>query len=335
MTKSTARMLLEVRNLQMRLRTEAGELRAIQDVSFEVRSGEVVALVGESGAGKSVTAMSVLRLIPTPPAVYAGGQILLEGHDLLRFTPSQMRDVRGSEVSMIFQEPMTALNPALRVWRQIAEPLVRHRGMNWGDAKLRAIELLKLVQIPDATERAEAYPHQFSGGMRQRVMIAMALSCEPKVIIADEPTTALDVTVQAQILSLLTKLTKESGGALVLVTHDLGVVARYADRVNVMYAGRIVESAPVDALFENPRHPYTRALLASIPRLEGDAIERLQSIAGQPPQLMSDPVGCEFADRCPEVLPRCRTDRPAHFKTGNGDASHLSACWLCAAEACS
>jgi len=316
--------LLDVRGLSLRIATDRGDLRAVQEVSFQVHPGQVVAIVGESGAGKSVTALSVLRLLPMPPVRVTGGGIFLNGRDLLKLSTAQMRDVRGNEVSMVFQEPMTALNPALRIWRQIAEPLVRHRGMNWTQARKRAVELLAEVQIPDPQDRAEAYPHQFSGGMRQRVMIAIALACEPKVIVADEPTTALDVTVQAQILSLLTELTRGRGGALLLITHDLGVVARYADFVNVMYAGRIVEAGPAREIYRNPRHPYTRALMHSIPRITGPINDRLDAIPGQPPTLVEDFAGCAFAPRCTMATARCHSDRPPLETIA---ALHQRACW--------
>jgi oligopeptide transport system ATP-binding protein len=319
-----SRPLLDVQGLSLRIATARGDLHAVQDVSFQAHAGQVVAIVGESGAGKSVTALSILRLLPMPPVRVAGGSIFLDGRDLLALTSTEMRDVRGNEASMVFQEPMTALNPALRIWRQIAEPLVRHRGMSWSQARKRAIELLAEVQIPDPEERAEAYPHQFSGGMRQRVMIAIALACKPKLIVADEPTTALDVTVQAQILSLLTELTRGRGGALLLITHDLGVVARYADFVNVMYAGRIVESGEARELYRNPRHPYTRALLNSIPKITGPVNRRLDAITGQPPALVADIAGCAFAPRCKLASTRCSLERPFPVQVSS---SHHSACW--------
>jgi oligopeptide transport system ATP-binding protein len=283
-----------------------------------------VAIVGESGAGKSVTALSLMRLLPSPPARFAGGAINLNGRDLLKLSRAEMREVRGNEISMIFQEPMTALNPALRIWRQIAEPLVRHRDMNWAQARRRAVELLAEVQIPDPELGSMAYPHQFSGGMRQRVMIAMAISCNARVIVADEPTTALDVTVQAQILDLLTRLTQGTGGALVLITHDLGLVARYASFVNVMYAGRIVESASANDLYKAPRHPYTRGLMASIPRIAGPLAQRLDAIPGQPPSIFEDMSGCAFSSRCSRATAKCRTEQPplVVFST-----RHRYACW--------
>lgn len=316
--------VIDVQGLSLRIRTPRGELRAVQDVSFRAHSGEVVAIVGESGAGKSVTAMSLMRLLPSPPTRVAGGAIYVNGRDLLKLSRAEMRGVRGNEISMIFQEPMTALNPALRIWRQIAEPLVRHRGMSWKQARQRAVELLTEVQIPDPEARSVAYPHQFSGGMRQRVMTAIAVACNSRLIVADEPTTALDVTVQAQILNLLTRLTRSAGGALLLITHDLGLVARYADFVNVMYAGRIVESAPASELYKNPRHPYTRGLMASIPRVEGPLARRLIAIAGQPPSLLSEEVGCAFAPRCDRATARCKTNVPSLEAFS---PRHRFACW--------
>jgi oligopeptide transport system ATP-binding protein len=283
-----------------------------------------VAIVGESGAGKSVTALSLMKLLPSPPARFAGGVIKLNGRDLLKLSRAQMREVRGNEISMIFQEPMTALNPALRIWRQIAEPLVRHRDMNWAQARRRAVELLAEVQIPDPELSGMAYPHQFSGGMRQRVMIAMAIACNARLIVADEPTTALDVTVQAQILDLLTRLTRSTGGALVLITHDLGLVARYASFVNVMYAGRIVECAFADDLYKAPRHPYTRGLMASIPRIAGPLAGRLDAIPGQQPSLFADTSGCAFAPRCNRATARCRTEQPPRVEFS---PRHRYACW--------
>ena len=315
---------LDVRGLSVRIQTERGEVRAVEDVSLRAYPAQVVALVGESGAGKSVTALSLLRLIPAPPARIVGGSVLLEGRDLLTLTTQQLHDVRGNAMAMVFQEPMTALNPAVRIGRQIAETLVRHRGLSWPDAERRARDLLGQMQIPDPAVRARAYPHQFSGGMRQRAMIAMALACAPKVIVADEPTTALDVTVQAQILSLLTRLVRDSGGALLLITHDLGVVARHADYVNVMYGGRIVEAGTAQQIYRRPRHPYTLGLLASIPRISGPVVRRLEAVPGQPPTLISEPSGCAFAPRCSRATERCRKERPPLEQP---DQSQAFACW--------
>jgi len=315
--------LLEVKNLTTRFRTDRGELTAVDDVSFSLDAGQTLAIVGESGSGKSVTAMSLMRLIPNPPGRIAGGQILFEGQDLVQLDEPQMRAIRGNRIAMIFQEPMSSLNPSLTVGLQIAEPVNVHRGMPWKQAFEAAKGLLERVRIPDAASRLQTWPHQYSGGMRQRTMIAMALACQPRLIIADEPTTALDVTVQAQILDLLKELTRETGAALILITHDLGVVARYADQVAVMYGGRIVEQAPAAELYAHPRHPYTRGLLASIPRLDSPAGQRLVPIAGQPPDLARLPPGCAFAPRCPHADAACAASRPALRSVA---PHHLSAC---------
>jgi oligopeptide transport system ATP-binding protein len=316
--------LLSVRGLSTRFRTERGTVQAVDDVSFDVAPGETLAIVGESGSGKSVTALSLLRLIPNPPGEIVGGRILFEGRDLLSLDDEQMRRIRGNRIAMIFQEPMSSLNPALTVGMQVAEPMVVHRRSAWGSALDAAAGLLGKVRIPDAKSRLHTYPHQYSGGMRQRTMIAMALACEPRLIIADEPTTALDVTVQAQILDLLKELTRETRAALILITHDLGVVARYADHVAVMYGGRIVEQAPAEQLYAAPRHPYTRGLLASIPRLDGAAGQRLVPIEGQPPDLAALPPGCAFAPRCRLATAQCGTQRPVLEALGG---AHRAACW--------
>jgi oligopeptide transport system ATP-binding protein len=313
--------LLSVRRLTTRFRTDRGSLAAVDDVSFDVAPGETLAIVGESGSGKSVTALSILRLVPNPPGEIAGGEIVFEGRDLLRLSPREMRAIRGDRIAMIFQEPMNSLNPALTVGLQVAEPMHQHRGLSWSAALDGARALLQKVQIPDAESRLHTYPHQYSGGMRQRAMIAMALACKPRLIIADEPTTALDVTVQAQILDLLKALTRETGAALILITHDLGVVARYADRVIVMYAGRVVEQAGAQALYRAPQHPYTRGLLASVPRLDGVAGERLVPIEGSPPDLAALPAGCAFAPRCRFVDVACRGERPP-LRAIDGEHQH-------------
>ncbi len=315
--------LLEVSGLTTRFRTERGEVTAVDDVSFALDAGQTLAIVGESGSGKSVTALSLMRLIPDPPGRISDGAILFEGQDLLRLGDAQMRAIRGNRIAMIFQEPMSSLNPALTVGLQVAEPVNLHRGEPWVRAYAQARALLARVRIPDAASRLHTYPHQYSGGMRQRTMIAMALACEPRLLIADEPTTALDVTVQAQILDLLKELTRETGAALILITHDLGVVARYADRVAVMYGGRIVEQASATDLYARPRHPYTRGLLASIPRLDGDPGQRLVPITGQPPDLARLPPGCAFAPRCGRADTLCSSTRPA---LREADPGHLSAC---------
>jgi oligopeptide transport system ATP-binding protein len=302
--------LLQVRNLTTRFNSERGRLTAVDQVSFDVRAGETVAIVGESGSGKSVTALSVMRLIPSPPGRIEAGEVLFEGKDLLKVDDAEIRAIRGNRIAMIFQEPMSSLNPALSVGLQVAEPVNLHRGSPWAKAYAAAQELLGRVRIPDAGRRLASFPHQYSGGMRQRVMIAMALACQPRLIIADEPTTALDVTVQAQILDLIKELTRETGSSLLLITHDLGVVARYADRVAVMYGGRIVETAPARVLYKDPRHPYTLGLMASVPRLDGDVGRRLVPIDGQPPDLAELPPGCAFSPRCRIASEPCRTARP-------------------------
>jgi oligopeptide transport system ATP-binding protein len=305
-----AEPLLEVRGLTTRFRTERGEVTAVDDVSFTLGAGETLAIVGESGSGKSVTALSLLRLIPQPPGRIEADAIRFEGRDLLALDEAGMRAIRGNRIAMVFQEPMSSLNPALTVGLQVAEPINVHRKAAWSRAFDAARGLLERVQIPDAQSRLRTYPHQYSGGMRQRTMIAMALACQPRLIIADEPTTALDVTVQAQILDLLKDLTRETGAALILITHDLGVVARYADRVAVMYGGRMVEEAPARALYRDPRHPYTRGLLASVPRLDAPTGTRLVPIEGSPPDLAALPPGCAFAPRCRIAEAACGVERP-------------------------
>ena len=314
--------LLSIENLSVTFRTDRGLVQAVNDVSFTVDRGETLAIVGESGSGKSVTALSILDLIGDSGRIDEG-KILFEGQDLTGLHGRAMRDIRGDRIAMIFQEPMSSLNPVLTIGKQVAEPIWLHRKMSWADAHAQAANLLKRVAIPDAVHRLGDYPHQFSGGMRQRVMIAMALACEPALIIADEPTTALDVTVQAQILSLLKHLTLETHSSLILITHDLGVVARYADRVAVMYAGGIVEMASAGEIYGNPQHPYTRGLMASVPTLDGVAGERLSTIVGQPPDLADLPPGCAFAARCPDVHDACRTG-PQELEAVARD--HFSAC---------
>ncbi len=317
--------LLEVRGLTTQFRTEHGVVRAVDDVSFDLEAGETLAIVGESGSGKSVTALSVLRLIPDPPGRILAGEIRFEGQDLLKLSDAEIRNIRGNRIAMIFQEPMSSLNPVLTAGLQVAEPVNLHQKLSWANALQKAKELLDRVRIPDSKSRLAAYPHQFSGGMRQRVMIAMALACKPKLIIADEPTTALDVTVQAQILSLLKELTRAERSALILITHDLGVVARYADRVCVMYAGRIVESGPAREIYENPKHPYTIGLMASIPRLDEDTRTRLMPIEGQPPNLANLPPGCSFRPRCRYAIDRCAVEAPVLEAIG---ARHMKACFV-------
>jgi oligopeptide/dipeptide ABC transporter ATP-binding protein len=299
-------------------------VRAVDGISYAVEQGETVAVVGESGSGKSVGALSILRLIPDPPGRITRGEIVFLGRDLMQLSDAQMREVRGRDIGMIFQEPMTSLNPVLTVGRQITETLEQHRGADRAAAHRRAIELLGLVGIADPARRLKQYPHQLSGGMRQRVMIAIAIACDPKLIIADEPTTALDVTIQAQILELLNGLTRRLGVALIIITHNLGVVARYARRVNVMYAGRIVESGSASAIYHDPRHPYTIALLRSVPRLDRPRQARLDPVAGQPPDLTRLDQGCAFRPRCRFAVDACARARPPLHQIG--PAGHLCAC---------
>jgi oligopeptide/dipeptide ABC transporter ATP-binding protein len=317
--------LLDVRNLHTEFRTGAGLVRAVDGVSYTVDPGETVAIVGESGSGKSVGAMSILRLIPDPPGRITQGQILFAGRDLLGLSAEEIRAVRGSEIGMVFQEPMTSLNPVLTIGRQITETLQQHRGADRATADRRALELLALVGIADPERRLRQYPHQLSGGMRQRVMIAVALTCEPRLIIADEPTTALDVTIQAQILELMTGLTRRLNVALIIITHNLGVVARYARRVNVMYAGRLVESGPAAAVYHDPRHPYTMALLRSVPRLDRPRQARLDPIEGVPPDLTRLDQGCSFRPRCRFAVEACALSKPPLMPAGA--PGQLSACF--------
>jgi oligopeptide/dipeptide ABC transporter ATP-binding protein len=317
--------LLEVKDLHTEFRTGAGLVRAVDGISYTVEPGETVAIVGESGSGKSVSALSVLRLIPDPPGRITGGEIRFGGRDILQLSDAEMREVRGGEIGMVFQEPMTSLNPVLTIGRQITENLEQHRGMNPDASHRRAIELLGLVGIADAERRLRQYPHQLSGGMRQRVMIAMALACDPKLIIADEPTTALDVTIQAQILELMKELTRRLNVALIIITHNLGVVARYANRVNVMYAGRLVESGPAADVYHNPRHPYTIALLRSVPRLDRPRQERLDPVEGKPPDLTRLDGGCAFGPRCRFAVDTCAAAQPPLEPAGV--TGHLAACF--------
>jgi peptide/nickel transport system ATP-binding protein/oligopeptide transport system ATP-binding protein len=321
--------VLEVRDLRTVFGTQDGDVHAVNGVSFEVRPGELLGLVGESGSGKSVTMMSLLKLLPMPPARIVSGTAMLEGRDLLKLGAAELRDVRGGSVGFVFQDPMTSLNPVFTVGFQLMEPLRAHLGLSKEAARTRAAELLALVGIPRAADRLKDFPHQFSGGMRQRVMIAIALACDPKVLIADEPTTALDVTIQAQILDLVRKLRRELGMAIIWVTHDLGVVAGIADRVMVMYGGLVVEHAEVSRLFANPRHPYTRALLETLPSLDGHRAARLRSISGQPPILGGAPSSCPFAPRCAHAMDRCLAENPPLVRVAEG---HDVACWWTAPE---
>jgi peptide/nickel transport system ATP-binding protein len=327
---STDTTVLDVKGLQTVFFTNTGLFKAVDDVSFTVGRGETLAIVGESGCGKSVTALSIMRLVPDPPGRIVAGSAVLEGTDLLSLTEAQMRGIRGNRISMIFQEPMTSLNPVMRIGDQITEAVRLHRKMSHKEASKQAVEMLRLVRIPEPERRAIEYPHQLSGGMRQRAMIAMALACRPALLIADEPTTALDVTIQAQILALVLELQKELGMGLILITHDLGVVAQTAQRVIVMYAGKKVEEADVETLFAQPRHPYTRGLMASIPTvpLPGAKTDaRLVEIPGMVPSLTNLPVGCAFAPRCELAIPRCREQYPPLQAFG---ANHLAACWRAA-----
>ncbi|MFA5570672.1 MAG: ABC transporter ATP-binding protein [Sphaerochaetaceae bacterium] len=317
--------LLEVKNLKTYFKTDAGIVKAVDDISFTLDKGETLGIVGESGSGKSVTNLSIMRLIQSPPGRIVGGEIIFEGVDILALPESELRHIRGNEVSMIFQDPMTSLNPFLRISTQMVETILLHQKMSKKEALAKSIEMLKLVGIPAAESRVHNYPHQFSGGMRQRVMIAMALSCEAKVLIADEPTTALDVTIQAQILELIQELAKKLNTAVILITHDLGVVAGLCDNVCVMYAGKIVEKAKTHDLYKNPAHPYTDGLIKSVPRLDKAHKGRLYSIEGQPPNVIDLPPCCPFHPRCPKVMDICKVQNPPVIDLGD---EHEVACWL-------
>ena len=316
--------VLQVENIITRFNTQDGKVFAVNGISFDLKEGELLGVVGESGSGKSVTMMSLLKLLPMPPAEIVEGRALFENQDLIQMDLNQLRKIRGGKIGFIFQDPMTSLNPVLTVGYQLMEPMREHLGLSREEARKKAIELLDLVGIPMAQSRLKDFPHQFSGGMRQRVMIAIALACDPKVLIADEPTTALDVTIQAQILDIVKRLRKELGMAIIWITHDLGVVAGIADRVAVMYGGFIVEQAPVKKLYSIPKHPYTQGLLSTLPKLEGDRTERLESIKGQPPDLQSIPNFCPFAPRCIHVSEKCQNENPRLEMT---DPEHQVACW--------
>ena len=316
--------VLQVNQLSTRFKTRTGDVHAVNSVSFELQAGELLGVVGESGSGKSVTMMSLLGLLPSPPAVVNGVSVMFDGVDLLRCSPEQLRKIRGARIGFIFQDPMTSLNPVFNVGFQIMEPLRKHMGMDKEGARKRAQELLELVGIPDPERRLNDYPHQFSGGMRQRVMIAIALACDPKVLIADEPTTALDVTIQAQILELVRELRHKLGMAIVWITHDLGVIAGIADRAMVLYGGQIVEMAPVGELFGHPQHPYTRALLKTVPRMKGVRAPKLEVIEGQPPILKATPSACTFRARCSVAFERCARENPLRRVVGPG---HDIACF--------
>ncbi len=316
--------LLEIEDLAVQFFTSEGIVRAVDGITYHVEAGETVAIVGESGSGKSVSALSILRLIPDPPGKITSGKIKFDGTDLLELDDAAIRDVRGKDIGMVFQEPMTSLNPVLSIGRQLTETLEQHLSVSKGETQERAIELLGMVGISEPERRLRQFPHHLSGGMRQRVMIAMSLACRPKLIIADEPTTALDVTIQAQILELMKDLTRQMGVALIVITHNLGVVARYADRVNVMYAGKIIESGVSEDIYHRPRHPYTRGLLKSVPRLDQPRGERLEPIIGHPPDMTQLDDGCAFRPRCPFAVERCAHERPDLELVGEG---HMSACW--------
>ncbi|NOZ28043.1 MAG: ABC transporter ATP-binding protein [Chloroflexi bacterium] len=317
--------LLEVKNLRTQFFTQDGIVHAVNGISYTLDEGETLAIVGESGCGKSVGVMSLIRLIPQPPGKIVDGEVWFDGQDLLKIDEEELRQVRGNRIAMIFQDPMTSLNPVLTIGQQVGEALQLHLGMNKQQARQRSIELLEMVGIPDAADRIDDYPHQFSGGMRQRVMIAMGLSCNPQILIADEPTTALDVTIQAQIIDLVKRLKREVGMAIIWITHDLGVVAGLAERVIVMYAGYIVEEAAVNDLYADPRHPYTLGLLRSIPRLDKGRQAKLQPIEGLPPDLLDPPKGCPFAPRCSYRIDRCNEENPALETVARG---HRVACWV-------
>jgi oligopeptide transport system ATP-binding protein len=316
--------VLEVSDLKTVFTTRDGEIHAVNGVSFRIAPGELLGVVGESGSGKSVTMMSLMGLLPSPPARTLGGSILYQGREVREMSDRELRELRGGEIGFVFQDPMTSLNPVFTIGFQLVEPIRAHLRPPRAAARARAAELLDLVGIPDAVRRLDDYPHQFSGGMRQRVMIAMALACDPKLLIADEPTTALDVTIQAQILAIIRDLRHKLGMGIIWITHDLGLVAGIADRVMVMYAGQVVEHGPVREIFANPQHPYTRALLGTVPSVTGTRARRLRTIEGQPPILFAPPTACSFAPRCPHVFNRCRTENPLRLPVG---PDHDAACW--------
>lgn len=317
--------ILEVKDLHVSFNTYAGEVKAVRGVNFHVNRGEAVAIVGESGCGKSVTAQSLMKLIPTPPGQYKKGEILFNGVDLIKKSNKEMEAIRGKEMGMIFQDPMTSLNPTMTIGNQIMEGLIKHQKMSTAAARQRAIELLTMVGIPQPERRVMQYPHEFSGGMRQRAMIAISLACSPKLLIADEPTTALDVTIQAQILDLMKDLQKKTGTSIILITHDLGVVAEMCDRVIVMYAGKVIETGTVDDIFYNPQHPYTKGLLRSVPRLDLNRDEPLTPIFGTPPDLLKPPAGCGFTARCHSAMRVCQQYDPELKQVSN---TQHTACWL-------
>ncbi len=320
-------VLMEVKDLVTRFKTHEGTVHAVNGVSYVLNEGETLGIVGESGSGKSVQSLSIMGLIPSPPGIIESGTVMFRGRDLLKLSREELRMVRGAEIAMIFQDPMTSLNPVLTIGRQITEALKLHQGMDNEQSRERAVELLTMVGIPMAAQRLDSYPHQFSGGMRQRAMIAMALSCSPQLLIADEPTTALDVTIQAQIIDLVKRLRDKMGMAMIWISHDLGVVAGIADTVQVMYAGFIVERGPVNAVFNDSRHPYTIGLKRSLPRIDAKE-ERLISIEGKPPDMRKKPVGCPFAPRCTYHVDKCLTDTPPLRQVSDGVPGHIAACWV-------
>jgi oligopeptide transport system ATP-binding protein len=317
--------ILDVKDLTTNFYTDEGVVKAVNQLSYHINKGECVGLVGESGCGKSVSALSLLRLVPCPPGAIEGGQIIFKGHNLLDLREEEMQEIRGNQISMVFQEPSTSLNPVLSIQRQLTESIELHLGMNSSKAKEESLKLLNQVGIPDPDRRIRDYPHQFSGGMQQRIMIAMALSCQPDLIIADEPTTALDVTVQAQILELIEEMRVKFGTAVLIITHNLGVVARYVDRLNVMYAGSLIETGSTDEVYAKPHHPYTKGLLQSVPRLDKPRSKNIEVIEGMPPDLTNLPSGCPFAERCSFVMPQCRKEKPKLKEVG---LNHSSACFL-------
>jgi oligopeptide transport system ATP-binding protein len=318
-------VILQVNDLKTYFKLDEGLLKAVDGVSFELRKGETLGIVGESGSGKSVTNLAIMKLIPTPPGRIAGGEVLFNGKDVLKMSDNEIRELRGNKISMIFQDPMTSLNPFLRISTQMVETIVLHQGLDKKAAKAKAIEMLTLAGIPAPEKRIDQYPHQFSGGMRQRVMIAMALSCNPEILIADEPTTALDVTIQAQILDLIRELSERLGTAVILITHSLGVVAGMCDNICVMYAGRVVEKGNAEEIFADPKHPYTQGLIKSVPRLDKENKQRLYSIPGQPPNVINLPDCCPFFPRCDRAMDICKSKYPPATNIGNGRSV---ACWL-------
>jgi oligopeptide transport system ATP-binding protein len=317
--------LLQVKDLRTYFYTEEGVVKAVDGITYEVQEGETLALVGESGCGKSISALSLLRLIPIPPGRIVSGEVYFDGEDLLKLNEDEIRRIRGNRIAMVFQEPMTSLNPVLTVGKQLTESLELHLRLDHEAAVARAVQLLEMVGVAEAERRVNDYPHQFSGGMRQRVMIAMAMSCNPKLLIADEPTTALDVTIQAQVLEVMARLSREFGTAVIIITHNLGVVARYADRVNVMYAGKIIETSTAENVYGDPRHPYTLGLLNSVPRLDQASVEKLLPIEGMPPDLSHLPPGCSFFPRCTYRIEKCRDEYPPLQLVAE---NHYAACWV-------